>query len=69
MITFSSGLHFGVIVTMIFVVMLFAYEVFNVLRLAYAEYKYNKTNRVQIVKPNADMLNQAYEVVWGDSKW
>lgn len=48
MITFSSGLHFGIIVTMIFVVMLFAYEVFNVLRLAYAEYKYNKEKPIEI---------------------
>lgn len=69
MITFSSGLHFGIIVGLIFIGLYMAYEVFNGFRLAYAEYKYNKANRVQIVKPNADMLNQAYEVVWGDSKW
>jgi hypothetical protein len=48
MITFSSGLHFGIIVTMISVVMFLAYEVFNVLRLSYAEYKYNKEKPIEV---------------------
>ena len=48
MITFSSGLHFGIIVTMISVVMFLAYEVFNVLRLSYAEYKYNKEKPMEV---------------------
>jgi hypothetical protein len=48
MITFSSGLHFGIIVTMISVVMFLAYEVFNVLRLSYTEYKYNKEKPIEV---------------------
>ena len=48
MITFSSGLHFGIIVTIISVVMFLAYEVFNVLRLSYAEYKYNKEKPIEV---------------------
>jgi len=48
MITFSSGLHFGIIVTMIFIGIYAIYEVFNILRLAYAEYKYREQKPINI---------------------
>ena len=48
MITFSSGLHFGIILAMIFVAIFLAYEVFSGLRLAYAEYKYNKEKPIEV---------------------
>ena len=70
MVVFNSLSHFVIIVSMIFIGLYLCYEVFNGIRLAIAEYQYNKRQRVQIFKPSwKNIQRTAYESVWGDDDW
>lgn len=48
MITFSSGLHLAVILIMALAMLYILFEVYNVVRLNIAEYKYNKEKPINI---------------------
>lgn len=48
MITFSSGLHLTIIFVMALAMLYILFEVYNVVRLYIAEYKYNKEKPIEI---------------------
>jgi hypothetical protein len=48
MITFSSGLHLAIIFVMALAMLYILFEVYNVVRLYIAEYKYNQEKPINI---------------------